>query len=62
MPTVELQPDIAVDTSASCPVCPHPQHTHDAISSRYCAATAAGNRERGCVCVGDTAPVHTGSR
>ena len=41
----------AVD-AAACPVCPHPTESHDAIGSRYCAATAAGKFERGCVCVG----------
>jgi hypothetical protein len=37
--------------SAACPVCPHPSDTHDEIGTRYCAATAAGKFERGCVCV-----------
>ncbi|MBV8933378.1 MAG: RGCVC family protein [Kutzneria sp.] len=38
-------------TPAACPVCPHPADTHDEIGAKYCAATAAGNFERGCVCV-----------
>ena len=33
-----------------CPVCPHPVRSHDAISSRFCAATTAGAYERACVC------------
>jgi hypothetical protein len=37
-------------TAGSCPVCPHPTDTHDEIGTRYCAATAAGKFERGCVC------------
>ncbi|HTI22849.1 MAG TPA: RGCVC family protein [Kutzneria sp.] len=43
-------PDL--DTAAAtCPVCPHPADAHDKIGARYCAATAAGEFERGCVCV-----------
>ena len=38
-------------SAAACPVCPHPPDTHDEIGARYCAATAAGKFERGCVCV-----------
>lgn len=37
-----------------CAVCPHPWDAHDRIGLRYCAATAAGSLDRGCVCVGDT--------
>ncbi|MBB5889932.1 RGCVC family protein [Kutzneria kofuensis] len=37
-----------------CPVCPHPAETHDEIGARYCAATAAGKFDRGCVCVTGT--------
>lgn len=34
----------------SCPVCSHPRDAHDAISTRFCTATAAGKYDRGCVC------------
>jgi hypothetical protein len=41
----------ATETDAdSCPVCPHPADAHDEIGIRFCAATAAGKFERGCVC------------
>ena len=45
----------ATDTAAAdCPVCPHPVDTHDEIGARFCAATAAGKFERGCVCAAGT--------
>ncbi|QRP47907.1 RGCVC family protein [Amycolatopsis sp. FDAARGOS 1241] len=34
----------------ACPVCPHESNSHDAIASRFCAATAAGELHRGCAC------------
>jgi hypothetical protein len=43
----------ADSAAATCPVCPHPAGAHDKIGARYCAATAAGEFERGCVCVTD---------
>jgi hypothetical protein len=30
--------------------CGHPEIAHDAIASRYCAATHAGTLTRGCIC------------
>ena len=37
--------------AAACAVCPHPLAAHDAISLRYCSATAAqAATTRGCVC------------
>lgn len=30
--------------------CGHPHAQHDAVASRYCAATTAGSMTRGCVC------------
>jgi hypothetical protein len=33
-----------------CATCPHPAADHDPISARFCAATAAGGFDRGCVC------------
>lgn len=34
-----------------CPVCPHETDAHDAIATRFCAATAAGELRRRCACV-----------
>jgi hypothetical protein len=42
--------DAADGDAGGCSVCPHPADTHDEIGARYCAATAAGKFERGCVC------------
>ncbi|HVV08339.1 RGCVC family protein [Amycolatopsis sp.] len=33
-----------------CPACPHATASHDAIATRFCAATASGVLHRGCVC------------
>jgi len=41
-------------TTGDCPVCPHQVDTHDEIGTRFCAATAAGQFERGCVCSAST--------
>ena len=50
-PDDEVQQSISTESAAgSCPVCPHPADAHDAIGARFCAATAAGKFERGCVC------------
>jgi hypothetical protein len=41
----------AADTQpVLCDTCPHPAAEHDAISSRYCAATLATALSRGCIC------------
>lgn len=45
--TVTIQND-------SCPVCPHPTGNHDSLGRRYCAATAAGTLDRGCICANRT--------
>ncbi|MGQ0842707.1 MAG: RGCVC family protein [Sporichthyaceae bacterium] len=34
-------------------VCGHPLGTHDAVSTRHCAATAAAGLERTCACPSD---------
>jgi hypothetical protein len=47
--TPTISTTISVDT---CPVCPHPADAHDALGRRYCAATAAGTLDRGCICAG----------
>ena len=37
--------------AGACAVCPHPLAAHDAISLRFCSATAAlAATTRGCVC------------
>ena len=43
-------PDLDVLDTASCPVCPHPLVTHDAIGTRFCRATIARALPRGCTC------------
>lgn len=50
-PVTGLRPEDAAAPRPACPVCPHPSDTHDTIALRYCAATAAGTKTRGCVCV-----------
>jgi hypothetical protein len=49
VPTAEPRADQAV---TACAVCPHPLPAHDAISLRFCRATAAHGdaTTRGCVC------------
>jgi len=37
----------------ACSVCGHPVRAHDAIGTRFCAATMAGALTRGCVCQPD---------
>ncbi|MEU4674599.1 RGCVC family protein [Amycolatopsis sp. NPDC023774] len=44
-------PQTGVGTEGgACPVCPHETNGHDAIASRFCAATSAGELHRGCAC------------
>lgn len=43
-------PEFEVDADTTCVACGHPWEMHDAIATRYCKATTAGHRERGCVC------------
>ncbi len=41
------------EAQGACPACPHPVAAHDAISLRFCRATAGradGAAARGCVC------------
>ena len=35
-----------------CPTCEHPLVSHDAISTRWCAATKLGIGRRECICSG----------
>jgi len=46
--TTTSDTDAAVDEA--CSVCPHPVRAHDAIGTRFCAATMAGALARGCAC------------
>jgi hypothetical protein len=43
--TAEITP-----TSALCASCPHPLADHDALSLRFCTASAASGLSRGCIC------------
>jgi hypothetical protein len=43
-------PDLEVVDMATCPACPHPLVTHDAIGTRFCRATIARALRRGCTC------------
>ncbi|MGH3884988.1 MAG: RGCVC family protein [Pseudonocardiaceae bacterium] len=59
MPTTELKPPVAKPdtgdrTYLTCAACPHAWDAHDPIGIRYCSATVAHGRHRGCVCVGNT--------
>lgn len=38
------------DDPAQCAVCPHAWSGHDALGVRYCSATMASARTRGCIC------------
>jgi hypothetical protein len=49
-PTVSSAPERAVQEAGACSVCPHALAAHDAISVRFCQATQAAARTRGCVC------------
>ncbi|HWE91633.1 MAG TPA: RGCVC family protein [Pseudonocardiaceae bacterium] len=49
---VDISQPAAVDPEPTCVVCSHPMKVHDRIGLRFCAATAAGTLDRGCVCVG----------
>jgi hypothetical protein len=48
LPATKNDTDTAVEEM--CDVCTHSLRIHDAISSRFCAATMAGAFDRGCVC------------
>lgn len=39
-------------TAEVCPTCQHPLVLHDALSSRWCAATRIGVGDRTCICSG----------
>ncbi len=37
-------------TADSCGSCPHPLTEHDALGTRFCAASATSSLSRGCIC------------
>lgn len=39
----------------ACRACPHTTDAHDALGTRFCAATTAGGHRRGCICSAGTA-------
>jgi hypothetical protein len=56
MPTTDAMPttsDIATQDDTMCQMCGHLLTAHDVIGTRFCAATAAGELDRGCVCPQD---------
>ena len=44
--------EISVGGADLCPTCKHPLVAHDAISTRWCAATTLGIGRRECICSG----------
>jgi hypothetical protein len=44
--------DINVAAADLCPTCTHPLIAHDAIGTRWCAATRLGIGHRECICSG----------
>ncbi len=44
--------DINVAAADLCPTCKHPLIAHDAIGTRWCAATKLGIGRRECICSG----------
>jgi hypothetical protein len=52
--TLPVVGDTAVDSEPGdverCSTCRHPLADHDALSARFCAATAASGLARGCIC------------
>jgi hypothetical protein len=38
------------ESGEACPTCGHPLRDHDALGTRFCAATATAGLSRGCIC------------
>jgi hypothetical protein len=49
MTKVKPLPETPTPAPTHC-ACGHPFTQHDSIASRYCAATASGGLQRGCIC------------
>jgi hypothetical protein len=47
---VVASPDGAAPTTLCC--CGHQPHEHDAVATRYCAATTVSALDRACICAG----------
>jgi hypothetical protein len=56
MPTIDAPsaatPTNEVPADRACAACPHDRDAHDAIGTRFCAATSERGLDRACVCVG----------
>lgn len=55
LPTTEPFPskstvDIESESAELCSVCHHPWADHDALGTRFCAATVTSDLTRGCIC------------
>ncbi len=50
LPRTTTATDAAADAEGRCQMCEHRAADHDALSTRYCAATATGTLTRGCIC------------
>jgi hypothetical protein len=47
---VDAAVDIETEEGERCATCRHPRADHDALSVRFCAATAASGLARACIC------------
>jgi hypothetical protein len=58
MRTGDPETDVSQNETPPSPLCAcgHPIDTHDAVALRYCAATASGDLQRGCVCAPAPSP------
>lgn len=45
-------------TPPACAACPHERAAHDRLGTRFCAATTAGDLQRGCICTDGTPTAH----
>ena len=47
----------AARPAGACAVCPHMWDAHDALGMRFCTATQAAAKDRGCICRSSAAAV-----
>lgn len=45
-----LSQDVRPDAGDQCPACAHRRSDHDALGTRFCAATIVAGLTRGCIC------------